>query len=53
MRTPLNTLRDSHPGLADRLLFIWSKLDAEESSLAFEQRMRLVNEFEELVAQVR
>ena len=53
MRTHLADLTDSYPDLGNRLSFIWGNLDAEDSSLPFEQRMKYANEFEQLLTQIR
>ena len=53
IRTPLADLIDSYPNLGNRLSLIWRNLDAEDSSLPFEQRMKYANEFEKLVTEIR
>ena len=53
MRIPLADLTDSYPNLGNRLSFIWRMLDAEDSALRFEHRMKLANEFELLISQIR
>ena len=40
MRTPLADLIDSYPDPGNRLSLIWGNLDAEDSSLPFEQRTK-------------